>query len=614
MQAQKLVRISSRLSTSPIKVGAILLTLGLVVGLWSMSLSAQSLLAVPVARGTGGAVAAEDYRAAEIGLNVLKSGGNAIDAAVATAAALGVVKPFASGIGGGGFMLIYLADQDRVVALDGREQAPATASVEMFRDPDDPTGGNLPFYPNRITNGAAVGVPGTLLTWAGALQRYGTRSLAEMLAPSIELAEQGFEVDAVFARQVADKQAQFAALTSTAALYLPHGQPPDVGSRLKNPDLAATFRQIADQGVNAFYRGEIGEAIVAAVNQPPTVANPPFPIYGGGMTLTDLDQYDLRVRTPVQTIYRGYRLYGMGLPSSGGITTSQVLNLLAGDDLGTLPPAQVWHQIIEAERLAYADRNAYLGDPEYVDVPLAGLLSPDYAIARRSQLPDQPTPAAIQTSPGNPLTYQIDVSPSLTGLPPISLSHSQEGQSTTHLTVADGAGNLVAYTLTLESLGGSGIVVPGYGFLLNNELTDFNAIAPHPNAPEPGKRPRSSIAPTLVLSPDGRTMAFGSPGGSTIITTVLGIAINLIDFGLPLDQAIAAPRISQRDTGPTQIDQGYETSDVGQALAAMGHSLTAVAEIGAATGIVRWPDGTLLAATEPIRRGGGAALVVHPER
>ena len=571
-------------------------------------------LAANVARGTGGAVAAVDRRATQVGIDILKKGGNAVDAAIAAAAVIGVVEPFSAGIGGGDFMVIYRQAEAQVITLDGREQAPASANVEMFADPDHPAGEVLPFFPNRISNGAAVGVPGTPLTWIEALNRYGTLSLEEVLKPAIALAEDGFEVDATFARQIQENQSRFAAFTSTNALYLPTGQPPEVGATFTNPDLAKTYRLLADGGANAFYRGDIGRAIVATVQHPPTVESPPFRVIPGGMTMADLDEYHLQIRPPVVTNYRDYTIYGMGLPSSGGVTPSEVFNIVSDFDLAAMDRAQAWHTIIEAERLAFADRGAYLGDPEYVDAPIAGLLSSDYARTRRGLIADS-APAQgneFRATAGNPLPYQSDPSPSMTIATPVAQTPSDEGTSTTHLTVVDGSGNVVSYTFTIESIGGSGMVVPGYGFLLNNELTDFDPVNPHPNSPEPGKRPRSSMAPTIAVAPDGQVIAFGSPGGSTIITTVLGIAFNLFDFGLPLDEAIAAPRISQRNGGVTQVDSGWEHSELGAALTALGHSLEPVPEIGAATGIVLSPDGTILAAAEPIRRGGGSAMVVKP--
>lgn len=599
------------------RVLALALSIVVCLGCWlSRAGLAQDWVAIPLGRpnpiatGRGGAVATVDADATRIGLEVLRRGGNAVDAAIATAAALGVTEPFSTGIGGGGFMVIYLKDQDRVITLDGREQAPAATTVDLFRDPSNP-GELLPFFPNRISSGVAVGVPGVPLEWAEALNRYGTLSLAAALQPAMALAQRGFRVDRTFVQQIEQNQARFGAFSSTQALYLPKGQPPAIGSRFKNPDLAKTYGLLAEQGVNAFYRGEIAAAMVQTVQRPPTVATAPFPVIPGAITLTDLDRYGVRVRPPTVTQYRGYTLYGMGLPSSGGITTGAILKMLEGFDLSQGDRAKAWHTVIEAERLAFADRNAYLGDPEFVDVPLSGLQSQGFIQTRRAQLGDRPPEEPdFRATAGDPLPFQRDPSPSLTSLPSVAQRQEQSGLSTTHLVTSDRWGNLVSYTCTLESTGGSAMVVPGYGFILNNQLTDFDPISPHPNAPEPYKRPRSSMAPTIMRSPNGTMVAFGSPGGSTIITTVAGIAVNLIDFGLSLPEAIAAPRISQRNTGQTQVDSQLEQTPLGQGLIGLGHHLTPVAEIGAAVGLAMAPDGALLAAAEPSRRGGGAAMVV----
>ncbi len=567
-----------------------------------------------VARGTGGAVATVDDRATQIGLDILRQGGNAVDAAVAAAAALGVVEPFSAGVGGGGFMVVYQPATDTVVTLDGREEAPAATTPDLFQDPDLDPGVMLPFFPQRISSGLAVGVPGTPLNWATAVERYGTRSLADLLQPAIALAEQGFTVDATFAEQIRLNQGRFQAFTSTQALYLPEGQVPAVGSRFRNPDLAYTYRLLAEQGVNTVYRGVIGAAIAQTVQQPPVVADPPFPVWPGRLTLDDLDRYEVRVRPPVMSTYRGHRFYGMGLPSSGGITVAQTLQLLEGFDLQHLDRATALQRVIEAERLAFSDRNAYLGDPEYVDVPLAGLRQSDYIAARRQGMPPQApdNEADYRAIAGNPLPYQQDPSPSLTVPPSLRIRPGPEGQSTTHLTVVDGNGMVVSYTLTIESTGGSGIVVPGYGFILNNELTDFDTAAPHPNIPEPGKRPRSSMAPTIVFTPEGGLLALGSPGGSTIITTVLGIVVNVIDFDMDLAAAIAAPRLSQRNSGPTLVDQDFAHTPLGKSLSSSGYQLNSVEEIGAATGILVNPDGQLFAIAESLRRGGGSAGTLMP--
>ena len=589
------------------------LSLGLVIALGLLWQQPGQSQASHVATGTGGAVASVDARATQIGIDVLRAGGNAVDAAVATAAALGVVEPFSAGIGGGGFMVVYQPDRGTVVTLDGREEAPAATTPDLFRDPDSPVGEMLPFFPNRISSGLAVGVPGTPLNWATALDRYGTKSLSELLQPAIALADDGFTVDETFAQQISQNQARFVAFSSTQALYLPEGDVPAVGSRFRNPDMARTYRLLAEQGVNAFYRGDIAAAIAQTVQQPPAVAEPPFKVWPGRMTQADLDRYEVRIRPAVESTYRGYQFYGMGLPSSGGITVAQTLQLLEAYDLGSLDRAEALHWLIEAERVAFSDRNTYLGDPEYVDVPLAGLLNADYIASRRSAILTDPPPDGndYRAVGGNPLPHQQDPSPSLTVPPTSTVSSTEEGLSTTHLTVVDGDGMTVSYTLTLESTGGSGMVVPGYGFILNNELTDFDTDVPHPNVPEPGKRPRSSMSPTVALTPEGGVLTLGSPGGSTIITTVLNIAINVIDFGMDLEAAIAAPRLSQRNTGATRVDQGFENTEFGQNLSADGHQLSPTAEIGAATGILVNPDGTLAAVAEPVRRGGGSAMTLQ---
>ena len=557
--------------------------------------------------GHGGAVATVDARATQIGIDVLRAGGNAVDAAIATAAALEVVRPLSCGIGGGGFMLLHQRERNQVITFDSRETAPAAVQPDLFRNPDVSQGGLLPLYPNRISSGRAVGVPGTPLLWDEVLRRYGTLSLKQVLTPAIFLASNGFTVSDTLHQQIAWNQDRFQAFTSTRDLFLPNGAPPPAGSVWKNPDLANTYRLLAEQGVNSFYRGEIAQAIVDTVQSPPAVAHPPFSVLPGEMTLTDLDRYELRVRPPVLTEFQGNQIFAMGLPSSGGITVAQALGLLAGFDLAAMDSTMVLHHLIEAERLAYADRNAYVGDPEFVDVPVEGLLSPDYARRRRQRLPSQAS--TTEARPGNPQNFQEDPSPSQTQ-PWIAMVKSPEGPSTTHLTVADGQGNIVSYTFTLEMTGGSGMVVPGYGFLLNNELTDFTPEVPHPNTPEAGKRPRSSMAPTLVMTPDGSVLALGSPGGSTIITTVLQVLVNFLALGMDLEHAIAAPRLSQQNQDMTLVEAAWIKSDTAQNLRNLGHTLEPTRVLGAVTAIQLKPDGTLQAVAEPSRYHGGSAMTV----
>ena len=552
-----------------------------------------------VAAGTGGAVATVDRLASEAAIGVLKQGGNAVDAAVAAAAVLGVVEPYSAGIGGGGFMVIYHARTRKVTTIDHRETAPAAFRPDAFA--------GIPF-PERVTSGLSVGVPGTVAGWELALRRYGSMPLGRLLAPAIRTAERGFTVDATFAAFTAQNLERFRAFTSTRELFLtPGGEVPPVGSVLRNPDLARTYRRIARGGSEAFYRGAVARAIAEAVTRPPLAPGAGLNVRPGVMTAADLAGYRALERAPTRSTYRGLAVYGMGPPSSGGSTVSEILNILEGFPLRRLPRQEALHGYLEASRLAFADRGAYLGDPEFVDVPLEGLLSKGFAAERRCLI--GPRAAAGPVPPGDPTPpFGRACRTAGAGAEP-----APGGTSTTHLTVADRYGNVVSYTFTIEQTGGSGIVVPGYGFLLNNELTDFDD-PPHPNAPAPGKRPRSSMSPTIVLAGGRPVLALGSPGGATIITTVTQILLNVVDFGMPLPAAIAAPRASQRNRAVTDAEPAFLGTPEAAALAARGHQLAGVAEIGAATGIAFGPRGHLLAAAEPVRRGGGSALAVHPDR
>src|SRR5438128_4768011 len=325
----------------------------------------------------------------------------------------------------------------------------------------------------------------------------------------------------------------------------------------------------------------------------------------GVMSRDDIADYGVVLRKPVATTYRGLSIYGMGPPSSGGSTVGESLNILEGFDLHDLTRTQALHRYLEASRLAFADRNKYLGDPDVVDVPLSGLLSKAFAAQRRALI--GPTAATSPVPAGNPYPYQHGVSPT-------GDDTDRESPSTTHLTVADRWGNIVSYTFTIEQIGGSGIVVPGRGFLLNNELTDFDPTPGLANSPGPGKRPRSSMSPTIVFSGGRPVLALGSPGGSTIITTVLQLLINQVDFGMTLPAAIAAPRASQRNTVLTTAEPAFLATPEAAGLQALGQKFTSADEIGAATGIAFLPGGLFQAAAEPVRRGGGSAMVVHPAK
>jgi gamma-glutamyltranspeptidase/glutathione hydrolase len=577
----------------------------------------------PEATGRGGAAATVDARATAAAIEILKDGGNAVDAAVAAAGVLGVTDPYSCGIGGGGFMLIYLADEKRVVSVEHREKAPRELKRELYYDGGAP----IPLF-DVVGSGLSTGVPGMVHGWEQALARYGTKRLSEVLQPGIRVAERGFEVDQTFVEQTARNAERFKLFTSTAELFLPaQGQPPAVGSTFTNPGMAKTYRLVAEGGSQAFYRGEIAQAIVATVARPPVAPGAAKKVRPGVLTLADLADYEVRIREPVKSTYRGYTVYGMSPPSSGGIAVGLALSLLEGYEPASMSRADFLHHYLEASRLAFADRNAYVGDPEYVEVPVAGLLSKEYATERRKGLSMQKA-APGAAAAGNPFPYQED--PSITrpaesrpamsqaALPPSVLD--VPNRETTHISTTDKQGNIVAYTCTIEAEGGNGIVVPGYGFLLNNELTDFDIPpkpeAPHANAPEAGKRPRSSMSPTLVFKDGAPVLAAGSPGGSTIITTVLQTLINHLDFGMPLLEAAAAPRISQRNQpdGKSQAEPEFIATPEAEALKAKGHVFIEVGQIGAFTGLRFNADGTVTAVAEPKRRGGGSAMVVEPTR
>jgi gamma-glutamyltranspeptidase/glutathione hydrolase len=555
----------------------------------------------PTAIGTGGAAASVDPLATTTAIDVLRRGGTAVDAAVAAAAVLGVVEPFSCGVGGGGFMTIYRASDGGVFSLDGRETAPQAFRPDSFIDPA--TGLPIPFA-EGVTSGLGVGVPGTPRLWEEALARFGRMPLAAALAPAIAIARAGFEVDQTFHDQVASNLARFSDFTSTRELY---GAAPAVGSIFRNPDLARTYQTLAAHGMDAFYSGPLAAAIVQTVQHPPLVPGVRRNVRPGLMTAADLAAYEVIPRAPTEIGYRGHQVFGMGPPSSGGSTVGEALNILEGFDLAGAPRELTLHRMLEASKLSFADRNVYLGDPAFFDVPLTGLLSDDYAAVRRALI--GPTALPVPVAAGDPRPFDAGAWASA------ALFADTESPSTTHLTVSDRFGNVVSYTFTIEQIGGSGIVVPSYGFLLNNELTDFNFVPTVPagaNDPAGGKRPRSSMAPTIVLRGGAPVVALGSPGGATIITTVLQLLVERLDLGKTLPEAIATPRLSQRNTMTTQAEPAFFGTPEEAALRARGQVFSSVPEIGAATGIEFLPGGLVRAAAEPVRRGGGSAMVEEP--
>ncbi|MFF8960106.1 gamma-glutamyltransferase [Streptomyces sp. NPDC014894] len=561
----------------------------------------------PVAVGHGGAVASVDADASAVGIEVLRRGGNAVDAAVATAAALGVTEPYSAGIGGGGYFVHYDADSRTVRTIDGRETAPRSADSSLFLEDGRP----IPFDEAQ-TSGLGVGAPGTPATWDAALDAWGTRSLEELLKPAERLAKDGFTVDATFRAQTAANEARFADFPATAELFLPGGRLPEVGSVFKNPDLARTYREIARKGTRALYRGDIARDIVRTVRTPPVDPDAARTVRPGDLTARDLRSYKTLRQAPSKLSYRGLDVYGMAPSSSGGTSVGEALNILERTDLSKVSETRYLHRLIEASRIAFADRGRWVGDPAFESVPTAELLSQRFADARGCLIKDD----AVLTSPLAPGDPRNPVACAAADR---AAPTTYEGENTTHLTVADQWGDVVAYTLTIESTGGSGITVPGRGFLLNNELTDFsfapaNPAVHDPNLPGPAKRPRSSMAPTIVLKNGRPVLAVGSPGGATIITTVLQSLTGRLDRGLPLVDAIAAPRASQRNQTTTELEPGLWNSPLRGELEAIGHAFRQNPEIGAATGVERLPDGRWLAAAEKVRRGGGSAMVVRPDR
>jgi gamma-glutamyltranspeptidase / glutathione hydrolase len=551
----------------------------------------------PTSIGHGGAAASVERIATQAAIDTLKKGGNAIDAAVAAAGVLGVTEPFSCGVGGGGFMVIRTAE-GRVTTIDGRETAPAAMTPTSFWENDKP----LPFNDARFS-GISVGVPGTVATWVEALDEYGTMRLADVLQPGIHVARHGYLIDQTWFDQANAVRDWFDDVPATAALFLdPDGTPHDVGAVFTNPDLAATYERIAHLGLKGFYRGAIADALVNTADYPTVSPTANHVFRPGVITMRDLHRYAAPERAPTHVSYRGLDVYSMGPPSSGGSTVGEALNILEGYPLSSMTRDEAFHYYLEASRYSFADRNAYLADPAYFDVPLSGLLSKDYAKTRRDLiLPTAANPPVVQ--PGNPDPY-------VTGQAAATVTQSA---TTTHLVTSDKLGNVVSYTFTIESTGGSALVVPGFGFLLNNELTDFNFDSlTHPNRVEGGKRPRSSMSPTIVLDHGKPFLALGSPGGSTIITTVLQILFDRLDEHTSLPDAIADPRASQRNTTLTSAEPAFIASPLATLLLARGQQFVNGGEIGAATGIEFLTDGRVLAAAEPVRRGGGSAMVEFP--
>ncbi len=516
-----------------------------------------SLLASPLRAAPDGVVAVSHPAAAAAGARMLAAGGNAVDAAAAVQFALNVVEPQSSGIGGGGFMLVHLAQTGETLIVDSRERAPAASRADMFAP-----GGSPMAFPLASTSGLAVGVPGTVRGIDTALRRWGTKTLADTLAPAIQLAEHGFRVNRFLAADIADDGGRTAIHPETAAIFRPGGVPLAEGDWLVQPDLAKTLKLIAAGGPQAFYDGPLARAVVAAQRRSRSELGEAG---RGRMTLADLRDYRVAIRRPITGQYRGWTLASMPPPSSGGLSLLQILGLLERFPLADTSQgygfgsAQTVHLMIEAMRLAFADRAVWIGDDDARPLPHAALLHPQYQAARAALI--APGRRIEHASAGDPTRWD----PRATKAPQ-KVRSREESPQTTHFSIVDRWGNVVSYTSTIEHTWGSGITVPGYGFLLNNELTDFNFVPsadsargdPGANDVAPGKRPRSSMAPTLLLKNGRAVAAYGSPGGATIINSVLNMTLNLVDHGMTPRQAIAAPRVSVTNAAGQVACEGGE--------------------------------------------------------
>lgn len=530
-------------------------------------------------------VVAPHPMAAEAGREMLRAGGSALDAAIAAAIMLTLVEPQASGIGGGGLMLTHDAATRAITAWDGRETAPAAATPGLFLRPD----GEPMSFAQAMEGGRAVGAPGLLRMLEAAHRSQGRLPWAQLLAPTIAAAEQGFAVPPRLAAATGAAAESLRRNPAARAYFLdPEGNPWPPGHILRNPDLAATLRIIAAEGAEALHRGPIAEAIIAAVRTHPT--NP------GLLTLDDLAAYRPAQRAVVCVPYRARSVCGMGPPTSGGVAVGQSLGLLARFDLSALDPrgAEAAHLLAEAGRLAFADRNLFLADDGFVRVPLRGLLDPGY-LAQRSAL-IAPGRAIASPTAGDPPFREGRLVP----------QREEFGTGTSHIVALDAAGNAVSLTPTIEAVFGSRLFVQG--FLLNNQLTDF-AFLPEQNGVsvanrvEPGKRPRSSTAPTIVLDAAGRPeILLGSAGGARIIGHVAQTLVALLDWTLPPDQAVALPRIGVIGTGPVELEAGTVAAALVAEMEILGHR-TDVRDNPSGLAVLRVTPAGLLGAADPRRDG-----------
>ena len=538
----------------------------------------------PIVRARRHMVAAAHPLASEAGLEILEAGGSAVDAAIAVQLVLNLVEPQSSGIGGGAFLMTWDAKRRQIKTYDGRETAPAAARPDRFLKPD----GQPMSFPQAVFGGKSVGVPGVVALMWEAHQAHGKLGWARLFAPAIRIADEGFAVSPRLAWLLKGAGAQAFDATARGYFFDAAGQPHPAGHVLKSPALADTFRRIAAEGPKGFYEGPVAAAIMTAVAQAPN--------HQGDITAADLAGYRVKTRAPVCVTYRRHRVCGMGPPSSGGLAVATTLKLAEPFDLGTVPlTADAMHVIAEAQKLAFADRDRHVGDPDHVAVP-AGLLDPDYLARRRTLISRERTMGTAE--PGEPPGHKGKRA---------GIDATAEAPGTSHVSIVDAAGNAVAMTTTIEN--GFGARIMAAGFLLNNELTDFS-LAPKDaagreiaNAVGPGKRPRSSMAPTIVLDERGRLRAvLGSPGGSRIILYVTKALVALIDWRADAQSAADIANFGSRN-GPLEIEETMAGALPTLAMKARGHTVVAPEMNSGLHIIVRRPDGMLEGGADPRREG-----------
>jgi gamma-glutamyltranspeptidase/glutathione hydrolase len=551
----------------------------------SIAFALCAMVCLPVlAAGEPGhaAIASAHKLATAAGFEVLAEGGNAFDAAIAVASTLSVVEPQSSGIGGGGFFLLHRASDGKNVMIDARETAPAAVNPKDYLDAN-----GKPDRSHSLSGPLSAGIPGEPAGWVWIAKHYAKLPLAKSLAPAIRIARNGFQPDSRFLGELARRKDVMARYPASAALYLVNGEAPQVGWTFRNPDLAHVFELLANEGSDGFYRGAFAKKLVDGVRAA-----------GGNWSLEDLANYKAKERAPVAFDYRGYHIVSASPPSSGGIAIEEILNILSGYDLAKYDRAHRVHLTVEAMRRAYRDRAEYMGDPDFVKMPIAELTSPFYAAGLRASInPDKATPSAL-------LPGYLD----------------PEGTHTTHFSIIDKDGNLVAVTQTVNWLFGSAFVVPGTGFVLNDEMDDFALVAGKPNAygllgndnnaPKAGRRPLSSMSPSFVIG-DDRVGVIGTPGGSRIITMVLEGILAFVDGELP-EQIVAKPRYHhQYMPDVISAEPGAFTPDEVKALEAMGHTVSESERRWGFMNMVSWnrKTGAMHAASDP--RGVSGSGVVR---